>query len=61
MLTNGLKLAQEDYVKGLKKSGMTWIGLSMNGGLDDEVYKRFDNGKYAKLKMSTLEIVLRII
>ena len=29
---------------------MTWIGLSMNGGLDDEVYKRFDNGKYAKLK-----------
>ena len=51
MLTNGLKLAQEDYVKGLKKSGMTWIGLSMNGGLDDEVYKRFDNGKYAKLKM----------
>ena len=22
----------------------------MNGGLDDDVYKRFDNGKYAKLK-----------
>ena len=38
MLTNGLKLT-ENYVKGLKKSGMTWIGLSMNGGLDDEVYK----------------------
>ena len=55
MLTNGLKLAQENYVKGLKKSGMTWIGLSMNGGLDDEIYKRFDNGKYAKLKMRALE------
>ena len=41
MLTNGLKLAQEDYVKGLKKSGMTWTD-HMNA-LDDEVYKRFDN------------------
>ena len=59
MLTNGLKLAQEDYVKGLKKSGMTWIGLSMNGGLDDEVYKRFDNGKYAKLKKRALEYCIK--
>ena len=49
MLTNGLKL-NEQLCKSLKKSGMNWIGLSMNGGLDDEVYKRFDNGKYAKLK-----------
>ena len=59
MLTNGLKLAQENYVKGLKKSGMTWIGLSMNGGLDDEIYKRFDNGKYAKLKTRALEYCIK--
>ena len=31
----------------------------MNGGLDDEVYKRFDNGKYAKLKKSTLEYCIK--
>ena len=59
MLTNGLKLADENYVKGLKKSGMTWIGLSMNGGLDDEVYKRFDNGKYTKLKSRALEYCIK--
>jgi len=31
------------------------LGLSMNGGLDDEMYKIFDNGKYAKQKMEALE------
>ena len=50
ILTNGLKLGQEDYVIKLKEYGINFLGLSMNGGLDDEVYKRFDNGKYAKLK-----------
>ena len=38
ILTNGLKLGQEQYVIDLKKSGLNWLGLSMNGGLDDEVY-----------------------
>ena len=31
----------------------------MNGGLDDEVYKRFDNGKYAKLKKRALEYCIK--
>ena len=39
ILTNGLKLGQEDYVIKLKESGLNFLGLSMNGGLDDEVYK----------------------
>jgi MoaA/NifB/PqqE/SkfB family radical SAM enzyme len=55
LLTNGLKLAQEDYVINLKKSGLNFLGLSMNGGLDDEVYKRFDNGKFATVKKRALE------
>jgi len=55
LLTNGLKLAQEDYVINLKKSGLNFLGLSLNGGLDDEVYKRFDNGKYATVKKRALE------
>ena len=59
LLTNGLKLGQEDYVKKLKQSGLNMLGLSMNGGLDDEVYKRFDNGKYAKLKMRALEYCIK--
>jgi len=59
LLTNGLKLGQEDYVINLKKSGLNMLGLSMNGGLDNEVYKRFDNGKYAKLKKRALEYCIK--
>ena len=59
VLTNGLKLGQEDYVIKLKRAGLNFLGLSMNGGLDDEVYKRFDNGKYAKLKQRALEYCIK--
>ena len=55
LLTNGLKLFEEQYVINLKKSGLNFLGLSMNGGLDDEVYKRFDNGKFATAKKKALE------
>ena len=54
-----MKLGQEQYVIDLKKSGLNWLGLSMNGGLDNEVYKRFDNGKYAKLKTRALEYCIK--
>ena len=59
LLTNGLKLAQESYVKELKNAGLNMLGLSMNGGLDDEVYKRFDNGKFATVKMRALEYCIK--
>lgn len=55
MLTNGLKLRREDYTQGLKKSGLNMLGISMNGGLDDDLYKQFDNGRYAKVKCIALE------
>jgi hypothetical protein len=54
-LTNGLKLRKEEYVKQLKEAGINMLGLSMNGGLDDEMYKLLDNGKYAKQKIAALE------
>lgn len=55
LLTNGLKLRKESYVKELKDAGLNLLGISMNGGLDNEVYKEFDGGKYAKLKTIALD------
>ena len=55
LLTNGLKLRNENYAKSIKKAGINMLGISMNGGLDDEMYKLMDNGKYAKQKMIALE------
>lgn len=55
LTTNGLKLAQENYVKELKDAGLKYVLLSMNGADNDEVYKIIDNGKYANVKMRALE------
>ena len=55
LLTNGLKLKQESYVKGLKDAGLNMLGISMNGGLDNDVYMDFDGGPYARAKMMALE------
>ena len=55
LLTNGLKLRKESYVETLKNSGLNMLGLSMNGGLDNDMYELFDNGKYAKQKTLALE------
>ncbi len=54
LLTNGLKLRKLEYVEDLKYAGVNMLGLSMNGGLDNDVYKRFDGGRYAKLKSIAL-------
>jgi len=53
--TNGLKLHRMDYVQKLKSAGLRLVLLSMNGGDDDEVYKRVDGGKYARLKNRALD------
>jgi sulfatase maturation enzyme AslB (radical SAM superfamily) len=57
--TNGLKLRKESYVKELKDAGLNMLGLSMNGGLDDDMYQIFDNGRYAKQKMQALENIFK--
>ena len=54
LLTNGLKLQNENYVSNLKKSGLNMLGLSMNGALDNNLYELFDGGKYAKPKKIAL-------
>ena len=63
LLTNGLKLRNSKYARDLKKAGINMLGLSMNGGLDDNIYQLMDNGKYAKPKMKALEncLINRII
>ena len=55
LLTNGLKLRSYEYSRELKKSGINMLGISMNGGLDDDMYELLDNGRYAKQKMIALE------
>ena len=55
LTTNGLKLHRMDYVQKLKSAGLRLVLISMNGGEDDEVYKRVDGGKYALLKNRALD------
>tara|TARA_B100000035_G_scaffold229746_1_gene197938 strand:+ start:339 stop:1085 length:747 start_codon:yes stop_codon:yes gene_type:complete len=55
LTTNGLKLHRMDYVQKLKSAGLRLVLISMNGGEDDEVYKRVDGGKYAVLKNRALD------
>lgn len=54
LLTNGLRLASEKYVKQLKESGLRSLGLSMNGADNDEWYFKLDNGPYSKSKTKAL-------
>ena len=55
LTTNGLKLAQRDYVKKLKNAGLRLLLHSMNGADDDDAYKKLDNGKWATVKVKALE------
>ena len=55
LLTNGIKLSRDGYTKELKDAGLNMLGLSMNGGLDDDLYQVFDGGRYAKHKMAALD------
>ena len=60
LTTNGLKLANYDYVKTLWKSGLKLFLISMNGADDDSIYKQLDNGYYAKRKIQALDNLLKI-
>jgi molybdenum cofactor biosynthesis enzyme MoaA len=55
LLTNGLNLRREKYAKSLKDAGLNMLGLSMNGGVCDDQYKRYDGAPLAKQKMMALE------
>lgn len=58
LVTNGLRLAQEDYCQSLCEAGLTRVVISMNGADDDAVYRIMDGGKYAGLKVRALRNAL---
>lgn len=53
--TNGLKLANFDYVKRLVQSGLHSVSISMNGADLDSLYLKTDNLMCAKRKMQALK------
>jgi len=55
LTTNGLKLADKNYLQELKSAGLRLVLLSMNGADEDDVYMAIDNMKCAALKMKALE------
>jgi len=60
LTTNGLKLSDYNYLKTLWKSGLKLFLISMNGADEDIVYKKIDNGCYAKQKVQALENLFKI-
>lgn len=59
LTTNGLKLANELYVKRLKEAGLRLVLLSMNGADEDDVYKVLDEGKWATAKTRALKNLMK--
>ena len=54
--SNGVRFADRDYVKELSKHKKVFIGMTMNGGRDnDEVYKYIEGKPVADIKMQALE------
>ncbi|MBC6415594.1 MAG: radical SAM protein [Bdellovibrionales bacterium] len=60
LLTNGLKLASENYCKTLWNYGLRSLGISMNGGDKDDIYDLIDKGRYAKKKVQALENLIKL-
>lgn len=60
LTTNGLKLADLEYCKKLKESGLKLLLISMNGADDDNAYSILDCGKYAAKKMQALENAIKL-
>jgi uncharacterized radical SAM superfamily Fe-S cluster-containing enzyme len=55
LLTNGLRLANIDYVKELKASRLSHIYLSLNGVDNDDWYESIDELRCASKKIQALE------
>jgi molybdenum cofactor biosynthesis enzyme MoaA len=55
LVTNGLRLANEAYVKKLVDAGLKTVYLSMNGADDDGVYATMDNLRCAKKKVKAFQ------
>ncbi|MEO0420699.1 MAG: radical SAM protein [Pseudomonadota bacterium] len=55
ILSNGLKLANRDYVRKLKQAGLRTVYLSFNGGFDDDAYEAIDDLRCANRKAAALD------
>jgi len=55
LVTNGLKLANRDYVRTLKRAGIQVVSLSMNGVFDDDLYEAIDEMRCAARKRAAYE------
>ena len=55
LLTNGLRLARESYVRTLRDAGLRHVYISMNGADNDSWYQTIDNMRCAARKMRAVE------
>jgi molybdenum cofactor biosynthesis enzyme MoaA len=55
VMTNGLKLADRNYVRELKRAGMQVCYLSFSGGFDDDLYDAIDEMRCAEKKRLAFE------
>lgn len=58
VLSNGLKLGRRSYVRELKAAGLRTLHLSLNGGLEDDLYEAIDGMRCAGRKLAALDNLL---
>ncbi|MGH8050470.1 MAG: radical SAM protein [Methylococcales bacterium] len=56
LVSNGLKLASPGYLRQLKQAGLRSVYISMNGGLDDDLYQAIDDMRCANRKRLAFEM-----
>lgn len=59
LVTNGLKIADFDYLQTLKRAGLRYVYISMNGADQDSFYKVMDSGEFAAAKVKALSNVMK--
>lgn len=55
LLTNGLRLARESYVRVLRDAGLRHVYVSLNGADNDDWYEAIDNMRCAARKLRAVE------
>ncbi len=55
LLTNGLRLARESYVRILREAGLRHVVVSLNGADNDDWYEAIDNMRCAVKKLRAVE------
>ena len=58
LLTNGLRLARESYVRRLREAGLRHVVVSLNGADNDDWYEAIDSMRCAAKKLRAVENVV---